>query len=148
MIFEKTFARNSEEEYVFGVKRKIFFLIFILAISLGLGVSIRYYTYVFATTVDGEVSAIERVIQQDTIITSGAQGLRPDQIFSFAVSIRDKKGVYHTSSSEDRQWAVVQKGQCVQARFFPYPPWELGKSGTYHNARLLHVFDCASNPQK
>jgi hypothetical protein len=65
-------------------------------------------------------------------------------MFSFAIAIRDQKGTIHTASAEDRQWAVVEKGQCVEAKFFPYPPWNLDKSGTFFGARLLKLYDCKS----
>jgi hypothetical protein len=65
-----------------------------------------------------------------------------NQIFSYAVAIRDSRGEIHTASTEDRQWAVAQKGQCVEAKYFPYPPWQLDKAGTYHSARLLRLYEC------
>lgn len=85
--------------------------------------------------------AIDRVTQPSTII-AGSNALPPSQVFSFAIAIRDLKGDIVTASSEDRQWAVVDKGQCVQARYFPYPPWELDKAGTYNGARLIKIYDC------
>jgi hypothetical protein len=75
-------------------------------------------------------------------MTSGRQGIPDEQIFSFGVAIRDSKGEIHTASSEDRQWAVAQAGQCVEAKYFPYAPWELSNAGTYHGARLIRLFDC------
>lgn len=100
-----------------------------------------YYSYVFAKTVRGTIAKVERV-NQNTLFSSANT---PDShIFSYAVSVRDDKGEFHTSSSEDRQWAVAQVGQCVEAKFFPYPPWELDRSGTYYGARLLRLFDCTA----
>lgn len=104
-------------------------------------ISVEYYTYVFARHITGEVIAIDRVTQPNTII-GGGNALPSSQVFSFAIAIRNHDGEIVTASSEDRQWAVVEKGQCVEAKYFPYPPWQLDKAGTYANARLLRLFDC------
>ncbi|MGK5084728.1 hypothetical protein WDW37_15650 [Bdellovibrionota bacterium FG-1] len=104
-------------------------------------ICIRYYTFVFAKNIQGEILKVERVNQNETIVT-GNRAVPASQLFSFAVAIRDTQGDIHTASSEDRQWAVAQTGQCAHARFFPYPPWDLEKGGTYYNARLIQLFDC------
>lgn len=91
----------------------------------------------------GRVVAIDRVTQPNAVISSGAQ-IPAAQVFSFAVAIRDADGEIVTASSEDRQWAVVEKDQCAEAKYFPYPPWELEKAGTYFGARLLKLYDCPS----
>ena len=120
-----------------------YLIILMLVAVLGLGgfICTKYYSYVFAKTVHGEILKVERVNQNETIVT-GSQGVPASQIFSFGVSIRDSKGEIHTASSEDRQWSVAQPGQCVEARFLPYPPWDLDKAGTYYNARLVRLSDC------
>jgi hypothetical protein len=117
--------------------------LFIILVLLGTSgfVCAKYYSYVFAKKVDGEILRVERVNQNQTII-SGSQAVPSTQLFSFGVSIRDEKGEIHTASSEDRQWSVAQAGQCVEARFFPYPPWDFDKAGTYFNARLVRLYDC------
>jgi hypothetical protein len=103
-------------------------------------IGIKYYTFVFAKTVTGKVIRVERINNGEAIIASKNT---PDfQLFSFAIAIRDAKGEIHTSSSEDRQWAVVSEGQCASSRFFPYPPWQLDKAGTYFGARLERLYDC------
>ncbi len=98
------------------------------------------YSYLFSKTIAGEIIELERVTDPSAIV-SGA-GLQPSQLYSFAVAIRDESGQIHTASAEDRQWAVAKKGYCVEAKFYPYPPWNLEKSGTYHNARLIQMMDC------
>ncbi len=105
----------------------------------------RFYPYIFAKTVNGSILNIERVTAPDAIIASG-RTIPAEQLFSIAVSIKDSAGEIHTASSEDRQWAVAQPGQCAEAKFFPYPPWDLQKSGTYHGARLLRLYECAGSP--
>ena len=124
-------------------KNKLFglgVLLFLLAV-VGSVIAVKYYDYVFAKTVTGQVVGVERVNTNETIITSGS-AIPASQIFSFAVAIKDSAGEIHTASSEDRQWAVVQKGQCGEALYYPYPPWDLNRARTYHNARLLRLFDC------
>jgi hypothetical protein len=101
----------------------------------------KFYPYLFAKTVNGRIENVERVSPAEAIITGGGT-VPAEQLFSMAISIKDAKGEIHTASSEDRQWAVVRPGQCAEAKFFPYPPWNLQKSGTYYGARLLKLYDC------
>ena len=113
----------------------------LLVVILAGVITVQYYTYLFAKEVTGEILKVERVNQQEMVITSGA-AVPASQLFSFAVSIKDGAGEIHTASTEDRQWAVAQPGQCVEAKYFPYPPWNLDKTGTYHSARLIRLFEC------
>jgi hypothetical protein len=100
------------------------------------------YGYVFSVTVDGEIVGVERVAPPVAILNN-SQGVNgAPGMFSFAVAIRDAKGIIHTASSEDRQWAVAKAGNCVTATFYPYAPWNLKKEGTYYNARLDQLRDC------
>ncbi len=101
--------------------------------------------FVFSKTIEGEIVAVERVTPPVAIVNNGAGGSQPAPgMFSFAVAVRSPEGVIHTASSEDRQWAVARAGNCVKATFFPYAPWVLKKDGTYYNARLDELRDCAS----
>lgn len=98
---------------------------------------VEYYPFIFARTVTGEVVSIERVDAPLAMMTA-QPGQPPSQVFSFAVGIEDAKtGEIVVASSEDRRWAAVVKGNCATARFFPYAPWRIDKSGTYFNARLV-----------
>lgn len=124
------------------MKKYVILFLALLVIASGSYLTIRFYSYVFAKTITGEIVKVERVNQNDTIISSG-RAVPAQQLFSFAVAIRDEKGEIHTASSEDRQWAVAQEKQCATAKFFPYPPWDLDKGGTYYGARLIRLFDCA-----
>jgi hypothetical protein len=114
----------------------------VLFLGLASYVLIAFYPYIFSRKVKGAITGVERVTEQMAIVTGG--GAAPSsQIFSFAVAIRDDKtGEIVTGSTEDRQWAVATPGLCAEAEFFPYPPWELKKWGTYYNARLLKLYDC------
>ncbi len=120
-------------------KKWIFILSAIAILAVTGGISFQYYSFVFSKTVVGEVIGVERVTQPTAIIGGNAPA---SQLYSFAIAIRDKNSEIHTASSEDRQWAVVQKGQCAEAKFLPYPPWVLDKSGTFFGARLIRLFDC------
>lgn len=122
------------------MKKTISILTGCIILICSLILSVKYYSFIFAKTVKGEVLRIERVNTAEAIIAT--KEVPAAQLFSFAISIRDSKGEIHTSSTEDRQWAVVSPGQCAEARFFPYPPWELSKARTYFGARLERLFDC------
>jgi hypothetical protein len=122
------------------MKKYVTLFLILIIVAAGAFLTVRYYSYIFAKTVTGEIVKVERVNQNEAIITG--RPVAPMQMFSFAVAIRDDQGEIHTASSEDRQWAVAQEKQCATAKFFPYPPWDLDKSGTYHGARLVRLFDC------
>lgn len=99
--------------------------------------------FVFSESVEGDIVAVERVTPPVAIVNNGVGGSQAAPgMFSFAVAIRDAKGVIRTASSEDRQWAVARAGNCVKATFYPYAPWILKKDGTYTNARLDELRDC------
>ncbi len=132
-----------------SVRRKVSFTtrygLVVLALCTITYVVVGYWSYIFSKTIYGTVLSVERVTQANSIIATN-RPVDPVQLFSFAVSLRDKKGSIWTAAGEDRQWAVVKEGQCIEARFYPYPPWDLAKSGTYANARLIRIFDCDSWP--
>ncbi len=123
------------------MRKKSFLLLVFVLLVVTVYICISQYSFVFARKVLGEIVAVEKINENNSIIASG-RTMDPSQLFSFAVAIRIKDGEIITASTEDRQWAVAQKGQCAEAKFFPYPPWDLDKSGTYHNARLTRLFDC------
>lgn len=115
-------------------------LLIVLVIACLLWFVLANYSAVFSKKIKGEVLEVERVTQPTAIIGNGA--MTPEQMFSFAVMIRAFDGTIYSASSEDRQWAVAKKGYCVEARFYPYPPWNLEKADTYFNARLVRAFEC------
>ena len=103
---------------------------------------IENWSVIFSKTVNGEITAVERVEIPVALISRSDANIN-EKVFSFAIAIRDKKsGEIFTASSEDRQWAVAQKGQCAEAVFLPYPPWKFTKRNTYFGARLTRLFDC------
>lgn len=112
------------------------FLIGVIAYSL-----IYYWSFIFSRKVEGVVSDVQRIYTPVALIGGGTNP-NTKELFSFAVAIKEKSGEIVTASSEDRQWAVVKPGLCAEARFYPYPPWDLGKSGTYANARLVKLHTC------
>jgi hypothetical protein len=103
--------------------------------------------YIFKKRVVGEVFAVEKVT--DTVLfAAGNANSSSDRVYSFSIGIKDSAtGEIYMASTEDRQWAAVQKGNCVVAAYFPYPPWQFSKGNTYHNARLLRNFEsCQKMP--
>lgn len=117
---------------------------FVIAIAAITTLVIMNYSWVFSKRVKGEVIEIERVTEPTAIL---GNKIKDEQIHSYAMAIRDEKGTIHTASGEDRQWSVVKKGYCVEALFYPYPPWDLDKGNTYFNARVLSMSDCAAKNQ-
>ena len=100
---------------------------------------VQYYSLIFSKTVKGKAIKVSKV--NDTIAVMGS-GAVNSQIYSFAVAIKTPEGVIYTSSTEDRQWAAVTEGFCVEARLYPYPPWNFEKADTYFGARLIHMMEC------
>ena len=126
------------------MKNKIRLVMFVVVLLIVGVLVLENWQYVFAREVSGEIKEIERV-SQNTILGTGAN-IPASQLFSFAVAIKDKKSSeIVTASSEDRQWAVAKKGLCAEARFFPYPPWDLERAGTFHGARLVKLYECETN---
>ncbi|MBO9665331.1 MAG: hypothetical protein J7501_00770, partial [Bdellovibrio sp.] len=108
-------------------------------------VLVAYYSVIFSKTVVGEITGVERVELPVALIARSGGDIN-SQVFSFAIGIKDDKtGQIYTASSEDRQWAVASKGQCAEAVFLPYPPWQFTKRDTYFGARLIKLYEC---PQK
>jgi hypothetical protein len=123
------------------IVKSVILVLLLIGASLFVG---KYYDYLFARTIKGELVGVERLQIDVALMTSqnqASQGV-PSQLYSFAVAIKTEDGEIHTASSEDRQWAVAEKGMCVEAKYYPYPPWDLDKDGTYHNARLLRMGAC------
>lgn len=120
---------------------KYFFIIIIL-IAIGSAYFFGY-SYIFSRVVIGEITGAKHIIESMAVIsTPDGQNQIPNKAFSFAIAIRDHKtSEIVTGSSEDRQWAAVKEGQCARAEFFPYPPWQLSKAGTYFGVRLLSLYD-------
>lgn len=59
-----------------------------------------------------------------------------DKVFSFSLSV-DVGEEFITFSSEDRQFASVNKNDKIKFKVFKYPPWNLSKGGTFYGGRLL-----------
>ncbi len=134
-------------KFLNSLKKWLFIL---LSLTLFVWIFVFNWSYVFKKRILGEVIAVERVSTSAVaLVTSGNSPLN-SQVFSFSVGIKDSQsGEIFMASSEDRQWAAVQKGNCVVAAYFPYPPWELSKANTSHNARLLRNFvNCGDMPDQ
>lgn len=127
-----------------SVATRLFIILILIGGSFGL---INFYPYIFVRNVIGVIENIDRV-SNPMAIMAGGQMPSKEILFSYAVAIKENNGEIVTASSVDRQWAVAEKGKCAEAKYYPYPPWELDKSGTYYNARLLKLYDCPKNPSK
>ena len=122
-------------------------LLVVVLVLFGAGVIfVNYYSFIFSRVVSGTVKRVERVDNQMIFAARSGEAPNP-QVFSFAVSIEDEKThEIVVASTEDRQWAAVEPGQCATARYYPYPFWDVEKSGTYHNARLIRLLkECEAN---
>lgn len=130
-----------------AIKRYLQILVVIgFLILLMLGV-INFYSVIFSRKVIGVIERVEKVQLNVALMqTSGNEPFNP-QLYSFAVAIKEASGEIVTASAEDRQWAVVQTGQCAEAVFYPYPPWKLDKANTYFGARLEKLSDCSPKGQ-
>ncbi|AHZ84703.1 hypothetical protein Bb109J_c2012 [Bdellovibrio bacteriovorus] len=119
------------------------FVIGLVVLVLILWAVLANYSVIFSKTVIGEITSVERVEIPVALVTR-AEGNITSQVFSFAIGIKDTKtNEIFTASSEDRQWAVAQPGQCAEAVFLPYPPWQFTKKDTYFGARLVKLHECA-----
>jgi hypothetical protein len=99
------------------------------------------WSFLFKKRIVGELIAVERVMAPVAILNNSNDPINKEN-FSFSIAIKDLQTTeIHMASSEDRKWAAVQKGNCVVAAFFPYPPWNISRGTTDHNARLLRNFD-------
>lgn len=129
------------------IMRKFVYILSFLVLLVFSGYAFfNYYSLLFAKDVEGTIENVERVTEVQTLVAPSQ--INPNQLYSFAIAIRKPNGEITTSSAVDRQWAVAQKGQCVIARLYPYPPWHLDKGGTFYNARLLKLSDCSPSTVK
>lgn len=119
--------------------------VLVLAAVFTLSISfVLYYSFIFSRKVKGVVVDVQKVEMSNAIVSRIGRNESGDlpYLHSFAIAVKEDSGEIVTASSEDRQWAVVKAGQCVEAKYFPYPPWNLEKSGTYYGARLTKLEDC------
>lgn len=124
--------------------KSVFVFIFLVGLAFGYVV---FYPYIHARTVLGPVNGVKQLHENAAIIAGSMDPTT--KIYSFAVGVKDNSTQeIVTGSSEDRQWGVVKEGQCVEAKFFPYPPWNLNKAGTYYNVRVQKLYDNCESVQK
>lgn len=125
--------------------RKLFWLSMFILLLLVAGYSFfNYYPYIFAKTIEGRVEKVEKMQTNVAVVQGGLdhnQNLAAE-LYTFAVAIKSLDGQIHTSAAKDEQWAAVAPGTCVVAKFYPYPPWNMDKAGTYFNARLISSKSC------
>ncbi len=131
-----------------ALKKWLLSILIFVGIVLVASVYLVYYSYFHSRTVTGPVSGVKQLLE-NTAFVAGAHD-PSTKIYSFAVGVKDlKTQEIVTGSTEDRQWGVVKDGQCVEAIFFPYPPWNLQKAGTYFNVRVQKLYDtCDALPKE
>ncbi len=123
-----------------ALKKWLLSILIFMGIVLMASVYLVYYSYFHSRTVVGPVSGVKQLLENTAFVAGSADP--STKIYSFAVGVKDTKTQeIVTGSSEDRQWGVVKDGQCVEAIFFPYPPWNLQKAGTYFNVRVQKLYD-------
>jgi hypothetical protein len=115
-------------------------VVIVLALIGAVTIVILNYSFLFSKKVIGPIVEIDRVAPQDMILNS--RQADPMLTHTFAVAIKDQSGDIFTSSSTDERWAVARKGMCVEARFWPFPPWDFARFGTFRHAQLLQLRDC------
>ncbi|PIS10176.1 MAG: hypothetical protein COT73_10690, partial [Bdellovibrio sp. CG10_big_fil_rev_8_21_14_0_10_47_8] len=102
-------------------KYLLFFLLVVFFLAIGFAL-VNYYSFIFSRRVKGVIEKVEKVQLNVALMQStGSDSINP-QFYSFAVAIKEASGEIVTASAEDRQWAVAQPGQCVEAVYYPYPP--------------------------
>lgn len=99
------------------------------------------YSFLFSKKVEGQVIAVDRVTHSNMVM-GNAVVKASNVLHLFAVSVKNDKGEIFIGRSEDPQWSIVQKGNCVTAVYYPYPPWQLDKANTYFNVILKAMKEC------
>lgn len=101
------------------------------------------YGWAYSEEKSGQLQSVESAIPEGGLIAGSGNA-----IFSAAVSMKLEDQSYLTFSTDDRQWAVYRgekaRGKCATVKVYPYAPWNISKGGTFHNGRLLKVWDCSS----
>ncbi len=142
---QETFYEDSMKNFItslLSLFRRLSVVLIILSIVIGgMWFFFKNYDWIFSVTVQGEVLLVEKVNPQVAVLTPGEQ--IPSRAFSFAIKVRElNTNEIYTASAEDRQLAVVEKGNCVELELFPYPPWQLRKAQTWSNARVQRIYNC------
>ena len=122
------------------MKKALFTIGSLILLSVVAYVMVVYWSVIFSRNVEGVISDVQRVAPPAVLV--GGASATSKEMFSYAVAIKTPDNEIVTASAEDRQWAVAKAGQCVKAKFFPYPPWNFEKAGTYYGARLVRLYVC------
>lgn len=108
-------------------------------------VFVSYYSIIFSRKVVGvvvDVKHIDTNIALMQVNDPAKDKVNPALYSAYAVAIKENSGEIVTASADDRQWAVVQAGNCAEAVYYPYPPWKFEKADTYFGARLVKLTEC------
>ena len=70
--------------------KKVIIPVGLLIFLIGSGLIVfKFYEYIFAKTITGVIVNVERVHQENMLITSRTKPVPAEQMFSFAVAIKD-----------------------------------------------------------
>lgn len=126
------------------VKALFFSLVFLMLVGALSYFIFKYYGYIFAKEIRGEVVKVEKITSSTVNEIKDSPTLHQ---FAVAVKELESREIF-TAVSTDCQWAVVSKGYCVVTRFMPYPFWNLKKHGNFSDARLLRLMECKNSKNK
>ena len=122
------------------VRSLIKYLLTVVVLFVVLWVVMSNYSAIFSKTFEGEIVAIEKMETPPVVLAPNDLSAKA---LSFAVGIKDNKtGDIVIATSTDSQWSIAKPGQCAQAVFLPYPPWDFTKKGTFFGARMTRLYEC------
>lgn len=122
------------------VRSLIKYLLTVVILFVVLWVVMSNYSIIFSQTFEGEIVAVEKIEAVPAVIDPNDLSAKA---LSYVVGIKDSKtGDTVTATSTDSQWSIAKPGQCVNAVFSPYPPWDLARKGTFFGARMTRLYEC------
>ena len=127
------------------MKKNLSLLLIGLTLALGVFGFFYFYSYIFVRHISGEIVHIEAIGQLNApgaVLPPAPIPAPSSSTALFAIAIQEKNGDILTAMSASKEWVVAEKGQCVEAKLFPYPPWKLGKAGSYFEVQLLKLKAC------
>ena len=113
-------------------------LFFIVVVGGGSYLVYQKYGLLFAKSIDGQIVALETI--------QNFERRHPDDS-GYAVGVQNAAGEIFAAKSLGEEWRIAHKGQCIRAKFFPYPPWDLQNRGTYWGVRVLNLKNCEANTE-
>ena len=110
-------------------RRWLKLIIVSICVLTGLGYVLgpsRIYGYAFSKELVGTVKDIQTFTAQE-----------PEKLETFAIELHTDDGQIYVTTSHDKVWGVVAKGDYVRVKLYPAAFWS-PNSGSWINARLLN----------